>query len=360
LNYFRIGPEHADRKVYLQAALHADEQPGIMVLHHLLPLLRAADAAGELKARFVVFPMVNPLGMGDIEFGQHQGRYNRSSGVNHNRNWPSLYDAVGEALAEKLGNDGEENVRLVRTALRGWAASLPVVTAQQQWRQCVISEACDADYVFDLHCDDDSLIHIFSIPQLADNMQQLANWCGAAATMLAEDSGGGSFDEVWPGIWLRLAEACGDKPIPLPVVTCTLEYRGQFDTFDAQNHQDALNLYGYFQEQGLIGGAALGQKGDEARAGTDLRATEYLRAPRAGLLAYRVELGDWVEKGDCIADLIQLDGEGAFVDRHPLLAGTSGQVISRKTVKYVWADANVSKIVGSEILESRDGPLLSD
>ena len=359
LNYFRIGPDGAAKKVYLQAALHADEQPGILVLHHLLPLLRDADAAGELKARFVLFPMVNPLGMGDIEFGRHQGRYNRSTGVNHNRDWPSLYDAVGAGLTQKLGSDAALNIELVRAALRDWAASLPRTTALQQWRQCVISEACDADYVFDLHCDDDSLLHIFSVPQLADNMQQLANWTGAAATMLAEDSGGGSFDEVWPAIWLRLARECGDKPLPLPVASCTLEYRGQGDTFDSLNRQDALNLYGYFQEQGLIGGTPLGQK-SEARAGTDLRATEYLRAPHAGLLAYRVELGDWVEKGDCVADLIRLDGDSAFVDRVPLLAGTAGQVISRKTEKYVWADANVCKIVGEEVLESRDGNLLSD
>ena len=359
LNYFRIGPDGAAKKVYLQAALHADEQPGILVLHHLLPLLRDADAAGELKARFVLFPMVNPLGMGDIEFGRHQGRYNRSTGVNHNRDWPSLYDAVGAAVAQKLDSDADLNIELVRAALRDWAASLPRTTALQQWRQCVISEACDADYVFDLHCDDDSLLHIFSVPQLADNMQQLANWTGAAATMLAEDSGGGSFDEVWPAIWLRLARECGDKPLPLPVASCTLEYRGQGDTFDSLNRQDALNLYGYFQEQGLIGGTPLGQK-SEARAGTDLRATEYLRAPYAGLLAYRVELGDWVEKGDCVADLIRLDGDSAFVDRVPLLAGTAGQVISRKTEKYVWADANVCKIVGEEVLESRDGNLLSD
>jgi len=359
LNYFRIGPEDAAKKVYLHAAMHADEQPGILVLHHLLKLLREADAAGDLNARFVLFPMINPLGMGDIEFGQHQGRYNRSTGVNHNRDWPVLYDAVGDGLAEKLGNDAAENVQRVRAALREWADSLPRVTAQDQWRHCVVSEACDADYVFDLHCDDDSLLHIFSIPQLADNMQQLADWTGAAATMLAEDSGGGSFDEVWPAIWLRLADECGDRPVPLPVISCTLEYRGQGDTFDDLNRQDAHNLYGYFQEQGLIGGASLGQKG-EARAGTDLRATEYLRAPQPGLLAYRVELGDWVEKGDCIAELIALDGDGALVDRMPLLAGTSGQVISRKITKYVWAGANVSKIVGSEVLESRSGSLLSD
>ncbi len=359
LNYFRIGPADADKKVYLQAALHADEQPGILVLHHLLQLLRDADTAGELNARFVVFPMVNPLGMGDIEFGQHQGRYNRSTGVNHNRDWPVLYDAVGEELLTKLGVDADENLRQIRAALRNWVETLPQVTALDRWRQCLIGEACDADYVFDVHCDDDSLIHIFTLPQLAENMQQLANWTGAAATLLAEDSGGGSFDEVWPAIWLRLASECPDKPVPLPVVSCTLEYRGRFDTFDELNRRDAENLYGYFQEQGLIGGKPVGQK-QEAPTPTDLRATEYLRAPQAGLLAYNVELGDRVEKGDRIADLIRLDGEGAFVERIPLLAGTSGLVISRKITKYVWANANVCKIVGSEILESRSGNLLSD
>jgi len=359
LNYFRIGPAEAAKKVFLQAALHADEQPGILILHHLLQLLRDADAAGELEAQFVLFPMVNPLGMGDIEFGQHQGRYNRSSGVNHNRDWPVLYDAVDPRLGEKLDDDATENVSLVRGALREWAANLPQVTAFEQWRQCLISEACDADYVFDVHCDDDSLIHIFSVPQLSENMQQLANWTGAAATMLAEESGGGSFDEVWPAIWLRLAGECPDKSIPLPVVSCTLEYRGEFDTFDNLNRQDALNLYGYFQQQGLIGGEPRGHKGT-APAPTDLRATEYLRAPQAGLLAYRVELGDQVEKGDRVADLIQLDGDDAFVARIPLLAGTSGQVISRVVHKYVWANANVAKIVGTEILESRSGNLLSD
>ena len=263
------------------------------------------------------------------------------------------------ASAAKIGDDADANIQLVRVALRTWAESLPQVTAFDQWRQSVVTEACDADYVFDLHCDDDSLLHIFSIPQLADNMQQLANWSGAAATMLAEDSGGGSFDEVWPAIWLRLAKECADKPLPLPVVSCTLEYRGQGDTFDDVNRQDALNLYGYFQGQGLIGGEPLGKLG-EARAGTDLRATEYLRAPHSGLLAYCVELGDWVEKGDTVAELIALDGDGAFVDRMPLLAGTAGQVISRKINKYVWAGANVSKIVGSEMIESRVGSLLSD
>ena len=359
LNYYRIGPQNADKKVYLQAALHADEQPGILILHHLLHKLRVADEAGELSAVFVLFPMVNPLGMADIAFGRHQGRYNRGTGVNHNRGWPVVYDAIGEDLGDRLGPDAATNLALVRTAMRQWAEDLPQQTALEQWRCCLLGEACDADYVFDLHCDDDALMHIYSIPQLRDNMQQLANRTGAAATMLAEDSGGGSFDEVWPAIWLRLAREHPDKPLPLPVVSCTLEFRGQYDTFDELNREDATNLFGYFQDQGLIDGAAIADA-ESAPEPTDLRATELLRAPRAGLLVYRVELGTEVDKGDPIADLLLLEGDNAFVERMPLVAGTTGRVISRAINKYVWRGAKVAKIVGHEILPSRDDYLLSD
>ena len=359
LTYFRIGPDNAERKVYLQAALHADEQPGILILHHLLKMLRKADTAGELNAGFVLFPMVNPLGMGDIEFGQHQGRYDRDTGVNHNRQWPDLYSAVDQSLGDRLGQDEKENIRLVREVVANWLERYPQVKARDQWRHAVASEAYDADYVFDLHCDDESLLYIYTVPQQRETMQLLANYTGAAATLLAEDGGGNSFDEVWPAIWLKLHNEFPDKAIPLPVKSCTLEYRGQIDTFDALNIQDAENLYGYFQAEGLIGGDPKGRP-IEAPAATDLRATEIIRAEHAGLLAYCVELGEEVVKGQKIAELIHLDGEQAFVGRTPVIAGTSGIILSRNTNKYVWRGAGITKIVGDEILESRGEFLLED
>ena len=358
-NYYRVGPAAATGKVYLQAAIHADEQPGILILHHLLELLRSADAAGELAAEFVLLPMVNPLGMGDIEFGKHQGRYNRASGVNYNRGWLELYDLLGADFTAGLDDDGGGNIARVRAALRDGAAALPENTAFEQWQKILVTEACDADYVFDLHCDDDALMYIYTLPQMADEMQQLADWTGAAATLVAEEGGGNSFDEVWPAVWLRLARENPDRPLPLPLLSCTLEYRGQIDTFDALNRRDAENLYGFFQDRGLIGGEPIGEKGSAAAA-TDLRATEFLRAPDAGLIVFCVELGQRVERGDRIADLLLLDGDNAFVERRPLLAGTSGLVLSRTVNKYVWANTNVAKIVGDEILESRSGNLLSD
>ncbi len=359
LTYFRIGPANAEKKVYLHAALHADEQPGIMVLHHMLELLKAADQAGELSAQFVLFPMVNPLGMGDIEFGQHQGRYDRDTGINHNRQWPDLFSAVDQSLGEWLGSDEKENIRLVREAVSNWLQDYPQVKARDQWRHAVMSEAYDADYVFDLHCDDESLLYIYSLPQQRETMRVLANYTGAAATMLAEDGGGNSFDEVWPAIWLKLAKEYPDKAIPMMRASCTLEYRGQIDTFDALNSKDAENLYGYFQAEGLIGGEAKGSP-IEVPVATDLKAMEIIRAEHAGLLAYCVELGEEVAKGQKIADLIHLDGEQAFLGRTPVIAGTSGIILSRNTNKYVWRGAGITKIVGSDILESRGEFLLED
>ena len=87
LTFYRFGPPDAETKIYLQAALHADEQPGIMALSHLLPLLDRAEREGRLAARFSVLPMVNPLGMSQLEHGDHHGRYDRLSGVNFNRQW---------------------------------------------------------------------------------------------------------------------------------------------------------------------------------------------------------------------------------------------------------------------------------
>lgn len=360
LVYFKLGAEQAEKKVYLQAALHADEQPGILVLHHLLKLLQRAEEQGLLQARFVVFPMVNPLGMGDIGFRQHQGRYDRASGVNFNRNWPDLFKAIQTTIAGQLTDQAATNIHLVRTAIQQWLTKQTPVNALQQQRQFVMQEAFDADYVLDLHCDNEALLHIFSAPQSAAVMQDLSDWMGAAATLFAETSGGYSFDEVWSNVWLDLAKAYPDKPIPLACHSATLEYRGQFDTFDALNKDDAERLYGFLQSQGLIGGELIRARPAATPAGTDLAATEMTRVQQAGLLAYKVQLGDTVKKGDVLADLISLEGDGAFVERMPILAGTDGVIISPNIHKYVWPGCSIAKIVGKEKLESRGEYLLED
>jgi len=356
LYWYTAGPETAPTKVHLQAALHADEQPGSMALHHLLPMLRDADAAGTLKARFVVFPSVNPLGLATRLLRRHIGRYDLETGVNFNRRWPDLYPLIAEAVAGKLGDDAKSNLRTIRQAVGDWIDRQQPATAAQKLRMLILKSAHDADIMLDLHCDDESLKHIFTSPDLMPRLQDLADRMQVAATLTAEDSGGGSFDEVLPNLYRKAQRANPEVPIPMGAETATLEYRGQADTHDELGREDAQGLFDFFAGRGLIDETP--NPASPAPGPTPFEATEVLRTDRPGLLAYRVGLGDRVNKGDVVADIIAMDGPEAFLARTPLRAGTDGFILSRASAKYVVAGSSVAKIVGSDILPTRAGGYL--
>jgi predicted deacylase len=51
----RWGPKDKDR-VYIQAALHADELPGILVANKLIELLDSIDVKGAIKKEIILIP----------------------------------------------------------------------------------------------------------------------------------------------------------------------------------------------------------------------------------------------------------------------------------------------------------------
>jgi predicted deacylase len=293
--WYAVGPADAPEKVHLQAALHADEHPGTMILHHLLPMLHAADERGQLRARFTVMPMVNPIGMQSFSFDRHVGRYDPRSGVNHNRRWPDLFAAVRSQIAGRLNDDERFNVSLIRKSVAQWIDAQQPRTPAEQVRLIVLREAHDAEFIFDLHCDSEALIHIYTSPELMPGLQDLSDWMGAAATLVAADSGGGSFDEVLPQLYRKAALASPGFPIPMASATATLEYRGQADVFDEFGDDDAQRLFGFFCGRGLID-ADPGPRPPGLSGPTPFEATEVVRVDRPGLLAYRVELGERVKR----------------------------------------------------------------
>jgi uncharacterized protein len=359
LPFYRIGPADAPEKVYLQAALHADEQPGTMLLHHLLPMLRAADEQELLRARFTVIPMANPFGMANIVQRRHLGRSDIASGVNYNRQWPDLFALVRSQVVGRLGDDERFNVNMIRKAVATWIDAQQPRTAPEQLRLFLLKEAHDAEFVLDLHCDSDSLLHIFTSPELMPELQDLADWMGAAAVLTAADSGGGSFDEVLPLLYRKVAQTNPGKPVPMASATATLEYRGLADSFDHYGEQDALRLFGFLAGRGLIA-ADPGPKPEPIATATPFEATDIVKVDRPGLLAYRVDLGQRVTKGQPVADLIALDGPNAFIERTPVLAGTDGFVLSRSLRKYVTRGEGIAKVVGTTPLPQRRGYLLED
>ena len=80
LRVLRFGRPGARPKAYFQAALHADEIPGMLVLHHLIGLLEEAERRGEVPGEVLVVPVANPIGLGQHLHGRLLGRYELSAG----------------------------------------------------------------------------------------------------------------------------------------------------------------------------------------------------------------------------------------------------------------------------------------
>ena len=361
LPIYEFGQAKKGPKIYLQAGMHADEHPGMLVLHHLMDLLEKAEEENQLAAHFVILPVVNPLGLTHITHHHHYGRYHLTNGLNYNRGWPDFAQILAsqDGFADGLCQDEEANQAYVRSLISQWLTSSSPVTALEKQRHIVMSYCFDADIVLDLHCDDVALNHLYIVPQNLPRYQGLADRMGSQATLTAENSGGGSFDEVWTGLWIELQSRFPDVPWPAPVLSTTLEYRGQADVFDDISSQDAQGLFDFFCDEGLITKAPSTPLVPSVPP-TDLAACEVLRVSQAGLIAYHVKLGDEVKTGDVIADLILLDGSHPARERVSIKAGTDGIIFSMMASKYVWPGTSIAKIAGQQKLASRGTYLLED
>lgn len=356
----RYGTKGARPKAYLQASIHADEIPAMMAAHHLIRILDEADKRGEIKGEIIVVPVANPIGLSQNVNGVHAGRMELRGGGNFNRHWPDMFDGLVEAVEKKLGKDPEQNVAVIRAAM---GEKLEKMTAQAEFPRLRIELyrlAYDADYVLDMHCDDDALMHLYLTYDFWPAGADLAAETGSRAAFLCYDSGGQSFEEQIYLAFRKLRLHFGDKfPIPPTVLTCTLEYRGQADVYDELGAPDAQALYRFLQRRGLIAGDP-GKLPPLQCEGTPLDGADYMRATVPGILAYKVKPGDAVKKGDLIAEIIDPLADDQSKARTELRAVTSGLVISACAKKLVAPGDGITMIAGKESLEHRKGPLLGD
>jgi predicted deacylase len=357
---YRYGRPGARPKAYLQASIHADETPAMLVAHHLMRLLDEADAKGAIKGEIILVPVANPIGLSQTLNDHLLGRHEASGGGNFNRNWPDFYPTLPSRVAGKLGADPARNIEVVRAALREIVAELKPTSEFSSLRAALARLAVDADIVLDMHCDDEALMHLYLIPQHWPEASDLSAEIGSRATLLSEDSGGHSFDETFSTPWTRLAAAVpAGTPVPSACLAATIEYRGQAETSDEINLPDARGLFRFLQRRGLIAGDP-GPLPKPLCDATRLDATEVLRSPVPGIVCYRLAMGAKVSKGDVIAEILNPLAEDTARARLPLRAGTDGFLMTRRQHKMVRPSDSIGKIVGTEPLASRQGYLLED
>jgi len=357
----RFGEPGARPKAYLQAALHADEIPGLLVLHHLLRLLIEADRAGAIRGEIVIAPYANPIGLSQRFASTLLGRYEFDGHRNFNRGFPNLDAAVIARVEGKLGADAEANVATIRAALLTLLDEREAETEIQAQRLFLMRNAVDADIVLDLHCDLEAVLHLFLGDHLWPDAADLSAQLGAEVTILAVDSGGDPFDEACSRPWWALAKHYGDRfPVPAGCLAATVELRGTADVADRFAAPDAENLFRFLQRRGLVAGDP-GPLPEAKCAATPLTGVDHVAVPRAGVVAYCKEPGDRVAAGEVVAELVDPAAADPTRARIPLKSRASGILFGREAMKFARAGDRVCKIAGAEPLPGRvPGKLMLD
>ena len=353
----RFGVAGARPKIYLQAAIHANELPGAMALHHLMPMLAAADRARRIKGEILVVPTVNPIGLSQLVGNNHLGRYDFLGRENFNRNWLDLSGAIAERVGDALGTDARQNVAAIRKAAIAELSALKPANELQTLRVEIMKLSADADVVLDLHCDMHAVLHLFiSRRDWPGPARELAADLGVDATLYNEPFPEAlTFSGVHSALWARLAARFPGANIPQATLSATVEYRGQHNVTHALGEADAANLYRFLVRRGVIAGRAGALPRLKAEA-TPIAGMDVGYAPKTGFLVYHARKGQRVRKGEPVCEVIDPSDARGPKARTQVPARTDGIVFSRRPDgRLAWPGMVLFRIAGKKPLAHRKG-----
>lgn len=367
ISVLSFGKSGARPKVYMQAAIHANEMPGTMALHHLMPMLAEADKKGLIKGEIILVPTVNPIGQSQLVGNSHAGRYNHLSNENFNRNWIDVSEGVAEKIWKKVGSNPEANVKMIRKAALDVLKNMKPANELQTLRVEMQKLSTDADYVLDLHCDIYAALHLFTAKNdwvqgpkgpLGNEgaVKALAADLGVEATMFNDPFPSTlTFSGVNSALWARLQNKFPQAAIPQACMSVTLEMRSQHDVSDALGSADAKNLYRWLVRQGVVAGPAA-PIAKMKTAAAPISGMDVGYSTGTGFLVFHVKPGAKVKKGQPICDVIDPANPHGPQARTTYKSGTDGVLFSRRLDGYLsWPGQVMYRISGPKPLAHRIG-----
>lgn len=347
------------KKAYIQASLHADELPGLLLNHHLIKLLDEADKNGEIQEDVIIVPFANPIGLAQHTFGLHQGRFCFDSGVNFNRDYLDLEKLISSKIENDLKVDDENhNVMIIRQAMIEAINEDTAIDEEAVMKKELLKLACDADIVLDLHCDSEALIYMFTHDELWPEMSDLAASIGSHCQLLAGLSGGNPFDEALSCPWQTLRQKFPNYPIPMACQSVTIELRGEGDVSHEFAKKDSFALFNFLKRRGYISGSEhLSPMPELLREATPLTGVEMIMPTKAGIVCLNVKLGDFVNAGDVVCEIIDIENPNA--NKEELKCRTSGVIFSIFKNRLCKPGHFILKVSGDKPLPWRKGKLLT-
>jgi predicted deacylase len=347
LTSFHFGQPGAGPKIYIQASLHAEELPGMLAAYHLRPLLERLDTAGQIQGSIVLVPMANPIGAAQRVQHKPAGRFELDSGENFNRHYPDFARHIVDEVLPALGKDAASNVALVRQAMGRYLVQWAPKTELHSLRRTLLQLSFDADYVLDLHCDCEAVMHFYCEEACWSALAPLAHYLQSEAILLAKNSGSRPFDECLSGVWWRMAEMIAvrglDAPLPQSCHSTTIELRGEADVQHELAVQDAAAIADFLRGLGVLRDTPAAPVPAPACQATPLSGSETLYASSPGLVVFAASPGDRLKVGDLVAEVI--DPIANHSER--VCAGVDGVLYARVRERYVTTGCELAKIAGA-------------
>ncbi|MBB4275122.1 succinylglutamate desuccinylase/aspartoacylase domain-containing protein [Rhizobium mongolense] len=322
LPVFRFkGNDPAAPKVYIQAALHADELPGTALLHFLCGRLRDAESADSIAGDITIVPQANPIGAAQSHFGELQGRFDLGSRANFNRDFPLISLRDRDDLIDGLDR----------------------YPAIDRLKRQLMHMALGADLVLDLHCDDESLQYAYIDEAFWPEAGDLAAALAMDAVLLS-DGESSAFEEAISFAWKY--EVPGEKRTRLPGrLSVTLELRGKRDVYPDMAKADAEGLWRFLTAREVIRDESI-LPSMFAGPAVPLDNIEMIRSPESGTVLFHRTIGEVVAEGDLLATIITRPGmaDGSIQVRAP----QAGLVVTRVSDRLVRRRAHLMKIACSQ------------
>lgn len=289
LRVFRFRGAGQGPSVYLQAALHAHELPGVVALDRLIPQLERAESEGRLAGDVTIVPHANPVGLSQVLFGETHGRFDFGGRQNFNRGFPPA------------GTDKD----MTRPA-------------DMRLKSTLLALAAEAEIVLDLHCDHDGPVYIYVHERMLEAGRRLAR--SLQATTILTEAGEDPFSFV-----LKVDERWRAQGRPDDTrFSATVELRSMTDVTPELAARDAAALYRYLVDMGTVRDTLTAAPPNDPVVG-DIDDAELILTHAPGVLLLDVGVGEWVSEGQRLAEIVTEAG----LERHEIRAPFEGVVVTR-------------------------------
>lgn len=351
--FHRFKGRSGHKSVYIQAGTHADEHPGLLVAQFLIDRLSQLEEEGRLLGDVVVCPYANPVGMTQETFGSLTGRYSLENGENFNRNFPD----ISEKVKERIRSNSEKEFKLseLKSIFLDECDNDHYQNTLTVIRSFLFREAIQHDILLDLHSDSSSELHVYSTCNKEEQALSLTKTIESSILILEEEAGGFPLDEAYSKTWKAAFEECGINEEEIGF-SATIELRGKDKVCPTLAMQDCEGIIRFLSHEGTI------QLEYDLKDGNDveiypLEGLQPVKSDISGLVIWKKSLGERVEEGEVIAEVMPLDRSWKEPNI-PVKSSVDGVLLAKNIHHLVRQGQRIGKLVSKTPAQGKGGLFL--